>query len=285
MQYYYPDTAGEGVDVYVVDTGVNIEHEDFEGRAKWGATTVPNDRDVDGNGHGTHVASTIAGKAHGVAKKAQIIAVKVLSSSGYGSTASVMGGISFSAKEHKRKSDDAARRGGQKVKSVGNMSLGGGKSTALDNAVERAIAAGVLFAVAAGNDGRDACDYSPAGAPSALTVGATTKFDTRSYFSNIGACVDIFAPGSDITAAWIGGKTTIKTISGTSMASPHVAGVMALVAADGDYTPKELKNKVLALATRDVVKNVGKGSPNLLLFNGNPDEDILKADSGMRFQI
>ena len=267
-EYLFPSSAGEGVDVYVVDTGVNIAHEDFEGRAAWGLTAPVGDPDEDGNGHGTHVASTIAGAKYGVAKHANIIAVKVLRSSGYGSMSDVLKGVEWAMTEHQRKTktnSDPKR----KIKSVANMSLGGGKSFALDRAVNRAVQEGVLFAVAAGNDNRDACSYSPAASDEAITVGATSSNDARSWFSNWGKCVDIFAPGSDITAAWIGSKTAVKTISGTSMASPHVCGVMALVLAENpDFTPAELKEHVLSMANEEMVKNPGKKSPNLLLYNG-----------------
>jgi len=275
--YSFIPSAGEGVDVYVVDTGINVAHEDFEGRAVWGYTAPRGDQDVDGNGHGTHVASTIAGKKYGIAKKANVIAVKVLRSSGYGSMADVLKGIEWAAAEHVRKNDE------RKTKSIGNMSLGGGRSRTLDKVVNKAIEKGVLFAVAAGNDNRDACDYSPARADKAVTVGATDRNDKRSYFSNWGECVDIFAPGSMITGAWIGSKTAEKTISGTSMASPHVAGVLALLAGEHeDMTPSELKKHLLALATPDKVSDVREGSPNLLLYS-NPlgDENSDKAEEFM----
>eukprot|EP00158_Paraphelidium_tribonemae_P004949 Partr_v1_DN27071_c1_g1_i1_m29120 putative Serine protease len=216
-KYPVSETAGEGVDVYVIDTGINIAHEEFEGRAIWGLTAPRGDEDADGNGHGSHVASTIAGKTFGVANKATVIAVKVLRSSGYGSMSDVLKGINWAAQEHVRKSSLATK--GKIVKSVANMSLGGGKSPSLDRAVDRAIAKGVLFAVAAGNDNADACQYSPAAANDAITVGATTRDDDRAWFSNWGSCVDILAPGHEITAAWIGSKTATRTISGTSMAS------------------------------------------------------------------
>ena len=266
-EYSFPKSAGEGVDVYVVDTGINVEHEDFEGRAVWGLTAPIFDDDVDGNGHGTHVASTIAGKQYGVAKKATVIAVKVLRSSGYGSMSDVVKGVEFTAKNHMQKSAS-----GKKVKSVANMSLGGGKSPALDKAVAAAIKRGVLFAVAAGNDNKDACNYSPAAVEDAITVGATTKQDQRAWFSNYGECVDVFAPGHEITAAWIGGEKEVNTISGTSMASPHVAGVMALLAGESDksLTPTELKKRLLKLGSADQLSDVGEGSPNLLLFNNAP---------------
>jgi len=255
--YHYPDTAGEGVDVYIIDTGVNIEHQDFEGRASWGYTAPDGDSDVDGNGHGTHVASTVAGKSYGVAKKANIIAVKVLRSSGYGTTADVVAGIEW-ANQKASESDNA---------SAANMSLGGGRSMALDRAVAKAIANGLPFAVAAGNSNADACRFSPAAVESAVTVGASTVADSRAYFSNVGQCVDIFAPGNDITGAWIGSTTAKRTISGTSMASPHVAGVMALFLAENKYSATELKQKLIEVATPNAVSGLPANTINLLLHN------------------
>ena len=215
------------------------------------------DSDTDGNGHGTHVASTVAGKSYGVAKKANIIAVKVLRSSGYGTTADVVAGIEWAATK--------AKQTGKR--SAANMSLGGGRSSALDRAVERSIASGLSFAVAAGNSNADACRFSPAAVETAVTVGASTVQDTRAYFSNTGACVDIFAPGHEITGAWIGSATAQKTISGTSMASPHVAGVMALFLADAEYTPAELKAKLIETATKDALSGLSRNTVNLLLNN------------------
>ena len=262
--YDYAAQAGQGVDAYIIDTGVNVEHEDFEGRAVWGVDAA-GDGEIDGNGHGTHVASTVAGVKHGVAKKANIIAVKVLEADGTGTTAGVIQGIDWAGTHHAQKSKKKGN-----AKSVANMSLGGSKSNALERAVERATAKGLAFAVAAGNENANACYSSPAGAPSPITVGATEKTDKRSWFSNHGPCVDIFAPGSDITAAWIGGTTITNTISGTSMASPHVCGVMAMVLAENDFTPAELKEYILKEASTDKVKNPGYKSPNLLLYLAPP---------------
>jgi subtilisin family serine protease len=199
--------------------------------------------------------------------------------------ADVVKGVTWAATQHAEKSRVAAATGGKPVRSVSNMSLGGGKSEALDLAIERSIAKGLLFAVAAGNDGRDACNYSPARAPSAVTVGSTTNTDKRSYFSNVGKCVDIFAPGSDITAAWIGSTTAKNTISGTSMASPHVCGALALLAAEGDYTPAELKAKLLSVALTDVVQDAGTMSPNKFLYTSPPNESSLSSIfNSLRFQ-
>ncbi|KAI9511441.1 subtilisin-like serine protease [Russula earlei] len=230
-KYEYDSIGGEGVDVYVIDTGINTRHAEFEGRASWGKT-VPEDDDVDNNGHGTHCAGTIASRKYGVAKAAKVIAVKVLGSNGSGSMSDVITGVLFAAESAAAKAARALAEllatGETKHKgSVANMSLGGGKSRALEAAVNGAVETGLHFAVAAGNDNRDACSYSPAGAEKAVTVGASTLADERAYFSNFGPCVDIFAPGLNILSTWIGSDSAINTISGTSMASPHTAGVLA----------------------------------------------------------
>ncbi|KAJ7188904.1 serine-type endopeptidase [Mycena filopes] len=231
-RYEYDDQGGEGVDVYVIDTGINIAHQEFQGRASWGKTIPQNDVDEDGNGHGTHCAGTIASRKYGVAKAANVIAVKVLGSNGSGSMSDVVAGVVFAAEaaQAKAKAADAevAATGKTAHKgSVANMSLGGGKSPALDRAVNAAVDSGLHFAVAAGNDNRDACSYSPAAAENAVTVGASTLGDERAYFSNFGKCVDVFAPGLNILSTWTGSPTATNTISGTSMASPHTAGLLA----------------------------------------------------------
>ncbi|TFK26338.1 serine-type endopeptidase [Coprinopsis marcescibilis] len=231
-KYPYDDVAGEGVDVYVVDTGINIDHVEFEGRASWGKTIPQNDVDEDGNGHGSHCAGTIASAKYGVAKKANVIAVKVLGSNGSGTMSDVIDGVLWAASAAAKKqvaadAEFAATGTSNHKGSVANMSLGGGKSQALDAAVNKAVASGLHFAVAAGNDNRDACSYSPAAAENAVTVGASTLGDERAYFSNHGPCVDVFAPGLNILSTYKGSKTATSTLSGTSMASPHVAGLLA----------------------------------------------------------
>ncbi|KAH9485672.1 Subtilisin-like serine protease [Psilocybe cubensis] len=231
-KYLYNSDGGDGVDVYVIDTGINVAHVEFEGRASWGKTVPANDVDDDGNGHGTHCAGTIASKKYGVAKKANVIAVKVLGSNGSGSMSDVVSGVVWAANQAKVKAAAAAAElastGKTKHKgSVANMSLGGGKSQALDDAVNKAVKGGLHFAVAAGNDNRDACNYSPAAAANAVTVGASTLGDERAYFSNHGECVDVFAPGLNIVSTFKGSNTAIATLSGTSMASPHTAGLLA----------------------------------------------------------
>lgn len=256
--YKYPSSAGKDVDVYIIDTGINVDHEEFEGRAKWGKTIPLFDLDIDGNGHGTHCAGTIGSKTFGVAKKANLIAVKVLRTSGFGTNSDVIKGVEWVAKQARKN----AKTGRQ---SAANMSLGGGRSVTLEKVVDRAVEFGVHFAVAAGNDAEDACEYSPAAASGPVTVGASTSADTMAYFSNFGKCVDIFAPGLDIKSTWIGSKDAVNTISGTSMASPHVAGVMALYLGEGKWTPKALKEELKSHALKQVIHTVPSDTPNLLL--------------------
>jgi cerevisin len=279
-KYLYAAEGGEGVDVYVVDTGTYIEHVDFEGRAFWGKTIVPNDPDEDGNGHGTHCSGTIAGAKYGVAKKAHVYGVKVLNSQGSGTMSDVVKGVEFAAESHLKKVKDAKAGKGKKgfKGSTANMSLGGGKSPALDAAVNGAVTAGLHFAVAAGNDNADSCKYSPAAAEQAVTVGASTLADERAYFSNYGKCNDIFAPGLNIKSTWIGSKYAVNTISGTSMASPHIAGLLAYYlslqpASDSEYavaeiTPKKLKENLLSIATVGALSEVPSDTKNLLAWNG-----------------
>ena len=257
-----------------MDTGININHVDFGGRAIWGLTAPSNETAEDGNGHGTHVSSTIGGSQFGVAKNVTLIAVKVLRSNGFGSLADVIKGISWTVSEHQRKSQAA----GRPVKSIVNMSLGSGKSKALEQVITKAVSSGIPFVVAAGNDDADACNYSPAGVAAAITVGALTKFDTRATFSNYGKCVDIFAPGQDITGAWIGTTTGSKTISGTSMASPHVAGMMAVYASQ--CTTKcsvvDLTNRLLTEATANLILYPGDRSPNRMAYLSQNDTLVVK---------
>lgn len=278
-KYLYAEDGGEGVDAYVIDTGTNTEHVDFEGRAHWGKTIPNGDADVDGNGHGTHCSGTIAGKKYGVAKKANVYAVKVLRSNGSGTMADVIAGVDYAATAHSEQVD-AAKNGKRKgfKGSVANMSLGGGKTRMLDDAVNAAVEVGIHFAVAAGNDNADACNYSPAAADKALTVGASAIDDSRAYFSNYGKCTDIFAPGLSIQSTWIGSKTAVNTISGTSMASPHIAGLLAYYlslqpASDSEYslaaiTPKELKSQMISIGTQDALSDLPSDTPNVLAWNG-----------------
>ncbi|MEU3301469.1 MULTISPECIES: S8 family peptidase [unclassified Streptomyces] len=253
-KYTYPDGAGEGVTAYVIDTGVRVTHKDFEGRASHGFDAIDNDETADdGNGHGTHVAGTIAGASHGVAKKAKIVAVRVLDDSGSGTTEQVVAGIDWVTKNHQGPS-------------VANMSLGGGADPALDEAVQKAIASGVTFGVAAGNESSDAGQGSPSRVKEAITVASSTKDDQQSDFSNFGSVVDIYAPGSDITSAWNDSDEGTKTISGTSMATPHVVGAAAVyLAAHQDATPDQVAKALTDGATPDKIANPSEGTPNKLL--------------------
>ncbi|MEV3933149.1 MULTISPECIES: S8 family peptidase [unclassified Streptomyces] len=252
--YTYPDAAGGDVTAYVIDTGVRVTHSDFEGRATSGFDAVDNDEDADdGNGHGTHVAGTIAGAAHGVAKKAKIVAVRVLDDAGSGTTEQVVAGIDWVTANHQGPS-------------VANMSLGGSADPALDAAVQKAIASGVTFAVAAGNESSDAGEGSPSRVPEAITVASSTKDDEQSSFSNFGPVVDIYAPGSDITSAWNDSDDATNTISGTSMATPHVVGAAAVyLGGHPDATPEEVATALTGGATPDAVSNASEGTPNKLL--------------------
>ncbi|KAJ5442824.1 Peptidase S8/S53 subtilisin/kexin/sedolisin [Penicillium cf. griseofulvum] len=274
-KYLYAEEGGEGVDAYVIDTGTNVKHVDFEGRANWGQTIPQGDADEDGNGHGTHCSGTIAGMKFGVAKKANVYAVKVLRSNGSGTMSDVVKGVEWAAEAHIKKS----KKGDKKFKgSVANMSLGGGSSRTLDLAVNAAVDAGIHFAVAAGNDNADACNYSPAAAEKAITVGASTLADERAYFSNYGKCTDIFAPGLNILSTWIGSEHATNTISGTSMASPHIAGLLAYYVslapakdsayAVADVTPKQLKAALISVATEGALTDMPADTPNLLAWNG-----------------
>ncbi|MER6519516.1 S8 family serine peptidase [Streptomyces sp. NPDC060334] len=253
-KYDYPDTAGEGVTAYVIDTGIRVSHKDFGGRATHGFDAVDNDDSADdGNGHGTHVAGTIAGTSHGVAKKAKLVAVRVLDDNGSGSTEQVVAGIDWVTKNHKGPS-------------VANMSLGGGADEALDEAVKRSIASGVTFAVAAGNESTDAGQGSPARVPEAITVASSTIDDAQSDFSNFGSVVDLYAPGSDITSDWNDSDSGTKTISGTSMATPHVVGAAAVyLAGHSSATPAEVATALTGAATADAVTNPSAGTANKLL--------------------
>ncbi|MGW0736030.1 S8 family peptidase [Streptomyces sp. NPDC002851] len=253
-KYTYPDAAGEGVTAYVIDTGVRISHKDFEGRAKHGFDAVDGDDSADdGNGHGTHVAGTIAGAAHGVAKKANIVAVRVLDDNGSGTTEQVVAGIDWVTEN-------------AEGPSVANMSLGGGADEALDEAVRKSIAAGVTYGVAAGNESSDASQSSPARVKEAITVASSTDADEQSDFSNFGEIVDIYAPGSDITSTWNTDDEATNTISGTSMATPHVVGAAAVyLGANKDATPEQVAKGLTDGATPDKITNPSEGTPNKLL--------------------
>ncbi|MFD0200338.1 MULTISPECIES: S8 family peptidase [Saccharothrix] len=254
--YTYPNTAGN-VTAYIIDTGIRTTHQDFGGRAVWGTNTSGDGNNSDCNGHGTHVAGTVGGAAHGVAKGVRLVAVKVLNCAGSGTTAGVIAGVDWVT----------ANRTGP---AVANMSLGGGAQAALDTAVANSIASGITYAVASGNSNADACGFSPARVPTALTVNASDRNDARATFSNWGACTDLYAPGVGITSAWSTGDTATNTISGTSMAAPHVAGVAALhLSANPGATPAQVDAAITNSATPNVIQNPGTGSPNRLLHVEN----------------
>ncbi len=264
--FQYPDNGGRDVNIYVVDTGVRTTHQEFTGRIVPGRNFVADgalsflfggsvdpENYEDCNGHGSHVAGTAAGSTYGVAKQANVVPVRVLNCNGSGSTSAVIAGIDWVAGNHQKPA-------------VANMSLGGFTSTALDTAVSNAVAAGVTMVVAAGNDNTDACNGSPNRVPEALTVGATTRDDARSSFSNYGACVDLFAPGSDITSAWYQSDTQTNSIAGTSMAAPHAAGAAALyLAANPSATPDAVNLALVNDTATGAISNAGNQSPNRLL--------------------
>ena len=254
--YTAPNT-GSAVTAYVIDTGIDAAHGDFGGRASVGTDTVGDGQNgVDCHGHGSHVGGTIAGTTWGLAKQAKVVGVRVLDCAGGGTTETVVAGIDWVAANATKPA-------------VANMSLGGPADTAIDAALKRATDAGVTFAVAAGNSGADACTASPAREPSAITVGATDDRDARASFSNFGSCVDVFAPGVGIESVAAGSGTGSTSMSGTSMASPHVAGAAVLYLNDHPAaTPAEVATALTGNATAGKVTNPGAGSPNKLLFVG-----------------
>lgn len=252
--YNYSTTASN-VNAYVIDTGIRTTHSQFGGRASGAYTAIGDGNGTnDCNGHGTHVAGTIGGATYGVAKGVKLYAVRVLDCSESGTTSGVIAGVDWVT--------------ANRVKpAVANMSLGGGASSSLDTAVNNSINAGVVYAVAAGNSSADACTASPARAAAAITVGATTNTDARASYSNYGTCLDLFAPGSSITSAWISSDTATNTISGTSMATPHVTGTAALYLANNpNASPSAVRNALVSTGTLNKVTGAGTGSPNVLLY-------------------
>jgi subtilisin family serine protease len=253
---YTWNSDGSNVRAYIIDTGIRTTHSAFGGRASVGYDALGGNGQ-DCNGHGTHVAGTVGGAEYGVARNVTLVAVRVLDCGGSGTTAGVIAGVNWVTANAQKPA-------------VANMSLGGGLSSSLNQAVTNAVSSGVTFAVAAGNSNANACNYSPASAGSALTVGATTITDARASYSNYGTCVDLFAPGSSITSSWNNSDTGTNTISGTSMASPHVAGVAALylsTSGNSNATPGQVETAVEGAATVGKVTSPGTGSPNLLLYN------------------
>lgn len=255
---YTYNADGSGTHSYIIDTGILGTHTDFGGRVIQAYDAVGGrGAGSDCNGHGTHVAGTVGGTTWGVAKNTTLYAVRVLDCRGSGTISGVVAGVDYVAANAVKPA-------------AANMSLGGGANSTLDQAVAGAVAAGVTMVVAAGNSDADACNYSPAREASAITVGATTSSDARASYSNFGNCLDIFAPGSSITSAWHTSNTATNTISGTSMAAPHVAGAAALyLQANTGASPSQVTNAILADATTGRVTDAVSGSPNLLLYTLN----------------
>jgi subtilisin family serine protease len=254
---YTYNATGSGVTAYIIDTGIRSSHNDFGGRVGSGYTSISDGNGTnDCHGHGTHVAGTVGGTTYGIAKSVTLKPVRVLDCSGSGTDSGVIAGIDWVT-------------GNKTGPAVANMSLGGGISSALDTAVQNSINAGVTYAVAAGNDnGANACNGSPSRVGPALTVGSTTSSDARSSFSNIGSCLDLFAPGSSITSAWNTSNTATNTINGTSMATPHVAGVAALyLQGNPSASAATVSSAIVNGATSNVLTGVGTGSPNKLLYS------------------
>jgi serine protease len=252
--YVYTATASN-VRAYVVDTGILATHADFGGRVSGGFTAIGDGRGTaDCNGHGTHVAGTIGGTTHGIAKAVRLVPVRVLDCNGSGTVSGVIAGVDWITANHVKPA-------------VANMSLGGGASAALDTAVANSIAAGVTYVVAAGNSNLDACSGSPARVGAAVTVGATDSADARASFSNFGSCLDVFAPGVSILSTWHTANAATATLNGTSMASPHVAGAAALLlSATPTATPATVASALVGASTTNRVSNPGAGSPNRLLY-------------------
>ena len=252
---YTYDATGAGVHAYIIDTGIHTTHSQFGGRAA-GAFSAVNDGNgtSDCNGHGTHVAGTVGGSTYGVAKAVALHAVRVLDCNGSGSTSGVISGVDWVTRNHQSPA-------------VANMSLGGGASSTLDQAVQNSISSGVTYAIAAGNSSANACNGSPARVAAAITVGASTSSDAQASFSNFGSCVDLYAPGQSITSAWATSDTATNTISGTSMATPHVTGTAALyLSVNPSATPAQVAGALVSNADTGVLTGLGSGSPNRLLY-------------------
>jgi len=254
--------TGAGVKAYVIDTGIRFSHSQFGGRAVSGYDAVDGGSADDCNGHGTHVSGTIGGSTYGVAKGVQLVGVRVLNCSGSGTTSGVIAGVDWVTGNH---------AAGQPA--VANMSLGGGASSALDSAVQRSINDGVSYAIAAGNGNRggvaqNACNYSPARVGAAMTIGATDSTDRKASWSNYGSCVDWFAPGVSITSAWYTSTTATRTISGTSMATPHTAGVAALyLQSNPSASPATVRSALYSNTTKSIVTSSNTTNNHLLFTN------------------
>ncbi|MDP9300071.1 MAG: S8 family serine peptidase [Actinomycetota bacterium] len=261
---YTYNTTGSGVDAYIIDTGIRRTHQEFGGRALVGYDAIGDGQNTnDCNGHGTHVAGTVGGTTYGVAKAVTLYAVRVLDCTGNGSTSAVIAGLDWVTGQHTAGTP-----------AVANMSLISGASSSLDTAVKNSIADGISYSVAAGNGNfigiaQNACNYSPARVPEALTVSATDETDKKASWANYGSCVDLFSPGVGITSAWNGSDTATNTISGTSMATPHVTGTAALyLQTNPTASPATVSSAITANATTNHVSNPGSGTPNLLVYTG-----------------
>jgi len=252
---YIYDTGASNVRAYVIDSGIHASHTQFGGRVSGGATAISDGRGTgDCNGHGTHVAGTIGSSTYGVAKQVRLVPVRVFGCTGGSANSTIVAGIDWVRNNHVKPA-------------VVNMSLGGPAASTIDTATNNLINAGVTVVVAAGNDNANACNFSPARVANAITVGSTTSTDARSSFSNFGTCVNVFAPGSSIRSTWWTSNTATNTISGTSMAAPHVAGEAALIlAVSPSASPATVRNTIINTATTNRISNVGSGSPNRLLF-------------------
>lgn len=252
---YIYNTTASNVRVYIIDSGINATHTQFGGRVEAGATAINDGRgSSDCNGHGTHVAGTVGSSTYGVAKGVRLIPVRVFGCSGGSANSTIIAGIDYVRSVAVRPA-------------VANMSLGGPASSAIDSATSNLVNAGVTVVVAAGNENQNACNVSPARVGSAITVGATTSSDARASFSNWGSCLDLFAPGQSITSTWYTSNSATQVLSGTSMASPHVAGAAALILAGSpSASPASVANTLISRATTNHVSNAGSGSPNRLLY-------------------
>jgi subtilisin family serine protease len=266
---YSTGDDGQGVDVYILDTGIYVDHTEFQGRAVWGFTAADiTDGDVDGNGHGTHVAGTVGSQTYGVAKNTILTAVKVLNNDGAGSTAGIVEALDWILGDHAAK--EAIR--GEKPKAVLSLSLGmNGTSATMEDALSNVIMQGLSVVVAAGNSYMDACDYSPARVPAAITVGASDYLDKAAYFTNWGTCLDVFAPGVYVLSTYISSPTSLAYGSGTSMAAPHVTGVVAryLSTHSTAPTPSSVRDWLVNQATSGALAFNGTdemSSPNKLLY-------------------
>jgi len=268
--YTYPTTASS-VTSYIIDTGIRTSHVDFGGRATWGTNTTGDGNNTDCNGHGTHVAGTTGGSSYGVAKGVSLVAVKVLGCTGSGTFEGVAAGVDWVTGNHTTGLATA------------NMSLGGtGSNATVETAVANSIADGVTYAIAAGNSNSDACNFTPARVPQAITLGASDSADNRASFSNWGTCLDLFAPGVSITSAYNTSDTATSVLSGTSMASPHAAGAASLIVAlNPTFTPQQVRDSMVTNGTPNKIVNPGTGSPNVLLFVGGgtpPPPTVVWAD-------